>query len=113
MVGRDLWTETRLVDGVSGIGQCVVLGAGALSPIRTVIETTVPQNWVAVCDRQADTGAMVVVIGLLVLLVALGVATVLGWTADTRDPDYSLGRIVAPRAPEAGRADNGDAPPPP
>jgi hypothetical protein len=56
---------------------------------------------------------MVVVIGLLVLLVALGVATVLGWTADTRDPDYSLGRIVAPRAPEAGRADNGDAPPPP
>jgi hypothetical protein len=41
---------------------------------------------------------MVVVLFLLAFLIACGVASVLGWTVDTRDPEYSLGRLVAPRA---------------
>lgn len=39
-----------------------------------------------------------VVLSLLFLLVVAGVASYCGWTADTRDPEYSLGRMTAPRA---------------
>ena len=35
---------------------------------------------------------------LIALIVALGVAALCGWTADSRDPEYSLGRLIAPRA---------------
>ena len=34
---------------------------------------------------------------LLAFFVVLGVAAVSGHVADTRDPDYSLGRLLAPR----------------
>jgi hypothetical protein len=30
----------------------------------------------------------------LILLVALGAASLLGFTPDTRDPDYSLGSVI-------------------
>jgi hypothetical protein len=35
---------------------------------------------------------------LLILLVALGAASVLGFTPDTRDPDYGLGQVIGSRA---------------
>jgi hypothetical protein len=38
-----------------------------------------------------------VVLGLLFLLVIAGIASYCGWTVDTRDPEYSLGRMTAPR----------------
>jgi hypothetical protein len=37
--------------------------------------------------------AMTVLV-FLILLVALGVASVLGFTPDTRDPDYGLGPVI-------------------
>jgi hypothetical protein len=40
---------------------------------------------------------MVAVVVLLVVLIAFDVAALLGWTPDTRDPDYQLGRVLAPR----------------
>jgi hypothetical protein len=39
--------------------------------------------------------AFLIVLGFFVLL---GAAALLGRTADTRDPEYSLGRVLAPRA---------------
>ncbi len=41
---------------------------------------------------------MAVALFLLVLLVVLGAAVLLGRTPDTRDPEFSLGRVVAPHA---------------
>jgi hypothetical protein len=41
---------------------------------------------------------MAVVLFLVAFLIACGLASAMGWTADTRDPDYSLGRIIDPRA---------------
>jgi hypothetical protein len=41
---------------------------------------------------------VVVVLTLLFLLVVAGIASYCGWTADTRDPEYSLGRMTAPNA---------------
>lgn len=41
--------------------------------------------------------AMVAVVVFLVLLIGLDVAVLLGWTPDTRDPDYQLGKVLAPR----------------
>jgi hypothetical protein len=38
----------------------------------------------------------------LVIIIAMGVAALLGWTADSRDPEYSLGKVLAPRA-DSGR----------
>jgi hypothetical protein len=34
----------------------------------------------------------------LAFFVVLGVAVVLGRTPDTRDPEFSLGRVLAPRS---------------
>jgi hypothetical protein len=34
----------------------------------------------------------------LAFFIVLGVAVVLGRTPDTRDPEFSLGRVVVPRA---------------
>ena len=42
---------------------------------------------------------MVALIVFMVLLAALGVAAYLGRTADSRDPDYGLGRIIDPPQP--------------
>jgi hypothetical protein len=43
---------------------------------------------------------MTAIIVLVVLFAALGVASLLGRTVDTRDPDYGLGRIIdGPLAP--------------
>jgi hypothetical protein len=41
---------------------------------------------------------MAVVLILLVFLIVMGVATVLGLTVDTRDPEYSLGTVFERRA---------------
>jgi hypothetical protein len=38
----------------------------------------------------------------LAFLVVLGVAVVLGRTPDTRDPEFSLGRVLAPRTASGG-----------
>ena len=55
---------------------------------------------------------MIVAVALGVLIVALGVASVLGWTVDTRDPDYGLGRVLQPRdSDEATGNLRGDAGP--
>jgi hypothetical protein len=35
-----------------------------------------------------------------VLLLAMGIAAVCGWVADSRDPGYALGLVTAPRAGE-------------
>ena len=35
----------------------------------------------------------------LLLLIGLGVAAYFGRTADSRDPEYSLGPLLAPREP--------------
>jgi hypothetical protein len=40
---------------------------------------------------------VVVVLGLLFMLVVASVASYCGWTVDSRDPEYSLGRMTAPR----------------
>lgn len=40
---------------------------------------------------------MAAVVVLLVVLIAFDVAVLLGWTPDTRDPDYQLGKVLAPR----------------
>jgi hypothetical protein len=40
---------------------------------------------------------------LLAFFVVLGVAGVLGWFVDSRDTDYSLGRLLAPRPTPAGK----------
>ncbi len=40
---------------------------------------------------------MVTFLILLVLIAAFGAASALGLTADTRDPEYGLGRILDPR----------------
>jgi hypothetical protein len=34
---------------------------------------------------------------LLALFLVLGVAAYFGWVPDTRDPEFSLGRVTAPR----------------
>jgi hypothetical protein len=34
----------------------------------------------------------------LIIIVGIGIASVLGWTADSRDPDYSLGKLLHPRS---------------
>jgi hypothetical protein len=38
--------------------------------------------------------AALIVLGVIALL---GVLAVLGWTADSRDPEYSLGRVLRHR----------------
>ena len=40
---------------------------------------------------------MFVVLFVLAFLIACSIASVMGWTADTRDPEYSLGRVIEPR----------------
>jgi hypothetical protein len=42
---------------------------------------------------------------LLVLLVAVGVASVLGLAADTRDPEYGVGPLLVPRRSHVDRAE--------
>jgi hypothetical protein len=34
---------------------------------------------------------------VLLIIIGLGIAAVLGWTADSRDPDYALGKVLLPR----------------
>ncbi|HET8581950.1 MAG TPA: hypothetical protein VFL65_01765 [Jatrophihabitans sp.] len=47
---------------------------------------------------------MTAVILLLAFFVLLALAAALGFVADSRDPDYSMGRLLTPRAPgRAGR----------
>jgi hypothetical protein len=46
---------------------------------------------------------MTAIIVFVVLLAALGAAVLLGWTADSRDPDYGLGPIIDPSVRPAGR----------
>jgi hypothetical protein len=41
---------------------------------------------------------MAVVLVLIGLFAVLGIAAALGWTPDTRDPEYSLGRVTRPHA---------------
>jgi hypothetical protein len=40
---------------------------------------------------------------LLILIVGMGAAALLGLTADSRDPDYALGRVLRPH-PKSPRA---------
>lgn len=40
---------------------------------------------------------------LLAFFVALSAAGILGLGADTRDPDYTLGRVIAPKPTERGQ----------
>ena len=40
---------------------------------------------------------MVALLVILATLIVLGVAAVRGWLPDTRDPEFSLGRVVRPR----------------
>jgi hypothetical protein len=37
----------------------------------------------------------------LAFLIALGIASALGWTYDSRDPEFGLGRVISPREPKA------------
>ena len=46
-----------------------------------------------------------VALGLLLLLVVLGVASLTGRTADSRDPDFTLGAVTHRRAEAAPDAD--------
>jgi hypothetical protein len=39
---------------------------------------------------------MAVLLVLVLLTAALGVAVVLGWTYDSRDTEYSLGKVITP-----------------
>lgn len=45
-------------------------------------------------------------VGLFVLaiLVVLGIASALGYTVDTRDPEYGLGRVCEPRTAPDGES---------
>lgn len=45
--------------------------------------------------------AAFVILGFFVLL---GAAALLGWCADTRDPEYSFGRVIAPWAASDGES---------
>lgn len=39
--------------------------------------------------------AMAAIVVFVLLVAALGVAVVKGWTADSRDSEYGLGRVIA------------------
>jgi hypothetical protein len=41
---------------------------------------------------------------VLAILVLIGVVVALGRTADTRDADYSLGKVIAPQAASGARS---------
>jgi hypothetical protein len=56
------------------------------------------EKWVAIRPTVAHTRVMVVVLILLGLLIAAGIASICGWTVDTRDPEYSMGRLIPPDA---------------
>ena len=43
---------------------------------------------------------------ILAAIAALGVAAWRGWLPDTRDPEYSLGKVLEPRGESAVRPDN-------
>ncbi len=45
---------------------------------------------------------MAMFIVLALMIVGLGIATALGWTADSRDPDYGLGRVLRDTRTGAG-----------
>lgn len=47
-------------------------------------------------------------LALLLLLIALGVAAALGKTADSRDPAYGLGALLAPRGQAEAPAQTGN-----
>lgn len=49
----------------------------------------------------------------LAFLIVMGVLVVLGRTPDTRDPEYSIGRVLAPRAASDLERDNVLRPTPP
>ena len=38
-----------------------------------------------------------IILVLVLLLIGLVVASTLGWTSDSRDTDFGLGRLLAPR----------------
>lgn len=35
----------------------------------------------------------------LIVIVGIGAAALLGWTADSRDSDYAMGQVIRPRSP--------------
>jgi len=47
---------------------------------------------------------MTVLVVVLLLIAALDAVSLLGWTADSRDPDFSLGRVLRPRPSAARRS---------
>jgi hypothetical protein len=47
---------------------------------------------------------------LLGLLIGLGIASYLGYTVDTRDPEYSLGRLLTSRESNAENDGAGNLP---
>jgi hypothetical protein len=57
--------------------------------------STISQSRQNLDGRTIIAMALLIVLGFLALL---GVAVLAGRTADTRDPEYSLGRVLAPRA---------------
>jgi hypothetical protein len=52
------------------------------------------QSQLRLSRRRLDAMAALVI---LALFIVLDVVVLLGLTPDTRDPEYSLGRVVAPR----------------
>ena len=50
---------------------------------------------------------------ILAMFIALGVAAWRGWLPDTRDPEYSLGKLLEPRRKSDATPDNVLRPGPP
>jgi hypothetical protein len=84
----------RSVDGGRGCGR----DAEELSAERVMGRRLAGEKWVAIHPTVAHTRVMVVVLILLGLLIAAGIASICGWTVDTRDPEYSMGRLIPPDA---------------
>jgi hypothetical protein len=55
---------------------------------------------------------MAAIVLILVVLIVLGVSAVRGWLPDTRDPEFSLGRVLRGRDEVApAKPDSAPAPP--
>jgi hypothetical protein len=82
--------------------------------MRMGTSTTLPEN-LAVNQRTSTISrsrrdidertvtAMTALLVFVVVLAALGAASLLGWTVDSTDPDFALGRLIGhhPRAADA------------
>ena len=83
------------------------MNCGLCTPRRRIVGRATNAEMAAPsrCEKRTLVG-MAALLVFVALLIVLGVAAWRGWLPDTRDPEYSLGKVLQPRGESPARPDN-------